>query len=59
MKKRIISVIIVFIVCLIYNVNFFVVNDAWNRDAIIISGIMVISAVVTCIIIGTVVKDKE
>lgn len=59
MKKRIISVIIVFIVCLIYNVNFFVVNDAWNHDAIIISGIMVISAVVTCIIIGTVVKDKE
>ena len=49
MKKRIISAIIVFIVCLIYNVNYFMVNDAWNHDAIIISGIMVISAVVACI----------
>lgn len=58
-KKRITSVIIVFIVCFIYNISYFVVNGVWNQDAINISCIMVISAVVICIIIGTVGRDKK
>ena len=48
-KSKILTVLVVFIICLLYNVFSFLKNGIWNFDSIIISIILIVCSIISSI----------